>query len=552
MKAKKKSSAICDFIIHHHVDVLAITETWLTGTVRDNRAIADIQNTLPHFVIHHKHRLNSRGGGVAVIVRKGINVDFNTTGDFSTFEYLDLNVTSQSSSFRLIVLYRPPPNRINKFTFSAFQDEFSSLLETCTASSSRILLAGDFNIHVDTPDDRESSVFLNILESYNLLQHVTGPTYSKGNHTLDLLISYKDDDLVTSTSIHDDLPSFHSAVKCLINISRPPPTRKMIRGRKLRNVDIVSFHKDIMESSLLCDPASDLDSLTEQYTDVLSEIIDAHAPVVERNVILRPHAPWYDDALRAAKQEKRRRERKYKRTGLSVHQDLYKEQCVNYRNMLNESKSSFHRKEIERADHKDLFRVVDKLSKPKSDTIFPSHTNKGDLAKRFADFFHQKINALRERLDSSPVSMLLDDLSAPCTSTFSNFDHVSEEDLQKIIRSSSITSCQLDPLPTCTFKECIEPILPVLTCIVNKSLSSGKFPASLKHAHVIPLLKKVNLDVDNLANFRPISNLAYLGKLIERAAVAQLQTYLAEHDSILGHSLHTAPTIAPNLPLFAS
>ena len=67
------------------------------------------------------------------------------------------------------------------------------------------------------------------------------------------------------------------------------------------------------------DPPPDLDQLVIQYNTILQEVLDHHAHEVERTVILRPHAPWYTDTLRAAKQEKRRRERKWLKSGLVVH-----------------------------------------------------------------------------------------------------------------------------------------------------------------------------------------------------------------------------------------
>ena len=78
------------------------------------------------------------------------------------------------------------------------------------------------------------------------------------------------------------------------------------------------------------DTPPDLDQLVIQYDTTLQEVLDHHAPEVERTVILRPHAPWYTDTLRAAKQEKRRRERKWLKSGLVVHKELYKEQCIIY------------------------------------------------------------------------------------------------------------------------------------------------------------------------------------------------------------------------------
>jgi hypothetical protein len=65
-------------------------------------------------------------------------------------------------------------------------------------------------------------------------------------------------------------------------------------------------------------------------------------------------------------------------------------------------------------------------------------------------------------------------------------------------------------------------VLPIITNIVNKSLSSGKFPENLKPAIVRPLLKKSNLDIDDLSNYRPVSNIPYFGKIIEKSVCEQI------------------------------
>ena len=100
----------------------------------------------------------------------------------------------------------------------------------------------------------------------------------------------------------------------------------------------------------------------------------------------------------------------------------------------------------------------------------------------------------------------------------------------KLIKHAPITSCKLDPLPSSLFKDCIHELLPILTKIINLSLSTGHFPDHLKEACVLPLLKKPSLHPESLANYRPISNLRFISKLIERAAMSQLQTHLCENN----------------------
>ena len=65
-----------------------------------------------------------------------------------------------------------------------------------------------------------------------------------------------------------------------------------------------------------------------------------------------------------------------------------------------------------------------------------------------------------------------------------------------------------------------------LLSIVNRSLSSGCFPDSQKVAHVKPLLKKPNLDKDVFKNYRPVANLKYLGKTIERVVSSRISDHV--------------------------
>eukprot|EP00057_Strongylocentrotus_purpuratus_P003147 XP_003726023.1 PREDICTED: RNA-directed DNA polymerase from mobile element jockey-like [Strongylocentrotus purpuratus] len=110
-----------------------------------------------------------------------------------------------------------------------------------------------------------------------------------------------------------------------------------------------------------------------------------------------------------------------------------------------------------------------------------------------------------------------------------NFNPVSQEDVLKIIKSSKVKSCMSDPIPAQVFRQCMEELLPAITDITNQSLQSGVFPEALKSSVIIPTLKKPSLDPDCLRNYRPISNLPYLGKIIERVACQQLMTYLRDN-----------------------
>ncbi|KAJ8028772.1 hypothetical protein HOLleu_31107 [Holothuria leucospilota] len=178
-----------------------------------------------------------------------------------------------------------------------------------------------------------------------------------------------------------------------------------MRTRKLRSINIESFISDLRNTPLLLNPADNFDSLITQYDKVLRSILDDHAPDVERCVILRPHAPWYSDALRDAKQKRRRLERKWLKSGLTVHKDIYKRQCTIYRDLLSKAKSNYHCQEIAECEPRNLFRIIDKLSSVQSANILPNSSNPKDLADKFVKFFHDKIQKLQDRTNGQDSTL---------------------------------------------------------------------------------------------------------------------------------------------------
>ena len=81
-------------------------------------------------------------------------------------------------------------------------------------------------------------------------------------------------------------------------------------------------------------------------------------------------------------------------------------------------------------------------------------------------------------------------------------------------------------MPTWLLKQHLPVLLPILTKIVNSSLSSGSFPSVLRKAIITPILKKASLDKNTLGNYRPVSNLPFVGKLIEKVVSAQVSDYI--------------------------
>ena len=177
-----------------------------------------------------------------------------------------------------------------------------------------------------------------------------------------------------------------------------------------------------------------------------------------------------------------------------------------------------------------MFGVTNALLGRSAPVQLPESSNDVVPAETLQQFFVGKITNIRRAIDSCPVTTTIYDYVS-CdyyqSAQLCEFTPATTIDIRRIILESSAKSCALDPMPTSLLKENIDILAPIFTGIVNKSLESGVMPAAMKHVIVTPILKKRGLDVNCLANYRPISNLSFLAKTLEGWYIAsELRHYI--------------------------
>ena len=189
---------------------------------------------------------------------------------------------------------------------------------------------------------------------------------------------------------------------------------------------------------------------------------------------------------------------------------------------------------ISKGDKKQTFKLLNNMIGKTKKHVIPDNNSEINLCKEFEQFFMTKINTIRNNIDTSSLSENdYPDISTPyndCIEKLSKFSVLTSDDLTDVLNSLSNKHCELDLIPTPLYKTVITRLSSYILHIINTTLSLGIFPAAFKKALVKPVPKNSDLDKNILSNYRPISNLCFLSKLIEKCVLKQLLHHLSEND----------------------
>jgi hypothetical protein len=241
-----KPAVLQDFIPSSNIDVLTLSETWLSP---DSSPSTLNSLTPANFSLIHTPRLHKVGGGLACIYRSDLKISKLALSDFTSFESQCFRISFPTNSLTIINAYRPPSS-----SKTIFLSEFSTLLEDFITLPSELLITGDFNFRVDPPVPPCDVPFLALLDCFSLTQHVSFPTHLS-KHILDLLITRSPSTSVSSVSCTDPGLSDHLAILCTLSVpssTRPPTVTKTTRC--FRSIDVYLFCSDIRSSTLFTAP----------------------------------------------------------------------------------------------------------------------------------------------------------------------------------------------------------------------------------------------------------------------------------------------------------
>lgn len=480
--------------------------------------------TPSNYQLFSSPRLHKTGGGLIVLFKDNVHPIFKVESKENMAEMIRIEFTIGSDKFVILCVYRlhVPYN-----PFVDFLRDYLSDIQLETTSNCFVI--GDINIKVNLKDDPAAKTYLKMLHEIDFIQLVDFHTHISLN-TLDHIVTN------VPLIIHEIYPtahiaSDHSVVICEIKIPKKEPEKqsKLEQVRNWKNLNHDLFLSYLEEQFFRsCFTATyDVDRLIHIYEDITLTALDKFLPKYKKNIKSKA-VPFFDNEMYLMRRKRRQLERKSLKTKHASDWNTYKSYCEKYHELIITKKKEYYKRKLESTDSKNMFRTCKNLLSINSEkSKLPTSDKEDVLADNFNSYFIEKILDIRKQI---PVSPQHDYTELTTNTSFDRFKLVTDIEVRKVISSLSTKHSLLDTLPTWFIKQHSQFFIPIFTHLVNASFSSQTFPQKLKESIVFPKLKKPNSDKENFKNYRPVSNVPFLSKIMEKIVDQQLEEYFQENN----------------------
>jgi len=529
------------------LDILGFCETFLNDHFEDN------EFHLQNFQMFRKDR-NSHGGGILVYVKSGIPCWRRKDLESDNMETLWIEIKLKNQkSFLLCYVYRPPSSNADWNTI------FEVSLEKTFLESKEIILLGDLNYNY-IKETTVNNTWNSIISAHNLTQLVNIPTRVTATTStiIDHVYTNKPSNIINvqvpELSFSDHFPVCFTR-KCSLNNGKNP-LHSTIRYRSYKHFNEEQFLNDLKNQPWsVLDIYDDPDDALGYFLELFLNVMNSHLPIKEKRVKHKQQPDWFNneiiEAIRSrdnAKKQKDEMRFKYWRSRV--------------KSLSKEAKKSFYTKTINenRKNPKLLWKnLKDLSSKSKNHDTHLINDENGEpildsrtTAETFNEFFTNVFKSVSNSpslLENTYEQKIVNDVKDKLSNSSFQIPEVLEDFVHKELKSLDETkSTGLDDIGPRILKLSFDVISRPITKMFNISLIKGKFPGKFKTAKVTPIFKKGSkLDKNN---YRPISILPVLSKILERHVSNHMRDFLETHKLIFkmqsgfrkNHSCETALT----------
>ena len=533
INAQSLLSSINEIIIllsEENIDILCISESWLLPHTPDSFV------SIPNYNIFRND--SGRGGGVCMYVKDSLKVNVISLNLPSPSGIEDIYLSIQYEKHPSIIvgcMYRHPKADAMSF------DYINDVLQSLTISKKSIFVLGDLNDNILSPGNKLNK----IISNNKLTQIIKKPTRitSTSSTLLDVIISNNPHIVVS----HDVIPttiSDHERISVKINIIKPKKHRIIKTFRHLGNYSNDIFCSSLIDKSQQFNNILLTDNVNTQvqiFNDTFIECLDNVAPFVTKE-ITRPPAPWFNEEIRQTITNKNKilSMLKNDRSNIQLQND-FKDQKKLVKSCIATTKNDYYLRQFNdnKGDIKGTWNVIKKIvPNKKSSPKINKFDNPDEKANEFNKFFANVGRNSYEQAQKTLCNLNLSNYQIPEVPHNCPFrpEPVDVDTVILVIKHLNNTrSTGVDNISLKYIKDGLFVIAYYITCIINTSIVTGIVPTVWKHALVIPLHKEG--DVNDVSNYRPISKLPILSKILEKIVTIQLVNYL-ESNQLLSNSQH--------------
>ena len=532
--------------------IICLQETWLSA----EHNISHLH--LDGYKLIHKPKIASSHGGVAYYIKdhlefKILHMTVNDVLCDSLFieVYDPESLSSSNSKVILGNIYRPPRETSENYTnfINDIEQTISSL-----ENASNVTIVGDFNMDLMKINERDHiSNFFDTFVSQGFIPRITLPTRITDN-TKTLIDNCFVKSLrglsggasgILLQNISDHQPYFI----CLNLINARIPKSKVVKSFNQSLEAIANVKRELAETCTFdkfdlnqhCDPNENYNILDS----VITSAINKHIPIkfVKSNKYKIKNSKWITTGILRSINFRDKLYQRIKRTATT--NSMYQALKVNLKTynrilkkMIRIAKKQYYENVFEKykADMKKTWETIKKVIDPSSkDNEYPEEflinnqniNNPELIANKFNNYF---INIGPDLARKIPAiqNASFEDYLTPTNELNFQFNSVDESLVSTIIdKMKTKTSYGVDNMSNKILKSIKNEIIKPLTLIINQSLTTGIFPDKLKLAKVIPIHKKGNMQ--ELENYRPISILPSVSKVLEKVIHKQLFNHFTEN-----------------------
>ena len=528
-------------LLNHSFPIIALTETWLTDKNHDIYSI-------PGYNHSSAHRKSRTGGGVSIFSRA--DLQFTNRSDLGIMTeiveaiFIEVDKSSFHTKRDVIIgaIYRPPNTSLDDFN-----QFMTDLLAKIHREGKRCFLTGDFNINLlDIPHHTPSNNFLDLMYSHSFYPLINRPTRPASGTLIDnIFFNTPEIAPVLCGALLTDI-SDHYPIFCAFNNLelKLQPQLNNIKTRNLTQTNINKF-VDACNNTDWTPTLSENDcqiAYTNFHTK-LSSLYNTCFPIKESHppTLYKLRKPWLSIALKTSIKKKNKLFLKYQKYPTEINRIIYKTYQRHLQKLLKETEKKHYADLLEQ--HKNNMKktwivIKEAIGIDKQRIMGKNFNINGNtvndppvIANAFNEYFANVGTELAKNIPPNTKKPDQYITSTPSESLF--FQAASHNEISNTIKSLKISSPGWGGISAKVVRESFHSFLPPLVHVLNLSLQQAIVPRELKIAKVTPIFK--NGSDSTLSNYRPISILPVLSKVLEHLVHTRITKFLDRH-SLLNSS----------------